>query len=74
MKDIRLLISGALYAVFATINQAAVLFFIQDYFYVYIEKISSLFGLICFAYLLYVVYKLLVKNDVKKVSVKNRTD
>jgi len=73
MKDIRILISAALYAFFATINQTAVLFFGYDYFYVYIEKISSVFGLVCFAYLMFVVYKLLVKND-KKVSAEYGTN
>ncbi len=65
LKDMRVMVSAMLYAVFAAVNQVSALFFGQQEFYPVIAQIDSAFGLVCFAFLSYVVCVLLVKKQKK---------
>jgi dolichyl-phosphate-mannose-protein mannosyltransferase len=60
-KDRRILNAAILYTVFSLLNQVAVLFFFGVSFYKAIEIILSIFSLVCFGYLAYIGYVMLIK-------------
>ena len=72
MKDVRILLSAVLYALFAMINQGSVLFFGQEAVYPAIAAVNSAFGLICFIFLVCTVFALLVKNDKEKIRMEDK--
>jgi len=75
LKDRRIINAAILYTVFALFSQMAVLYLFGESFYNTIVILMSIFSMICFGYLIYVVFILLIKSGtVIKGLEKSRPD